>query len=258
MINGIKTPDRCILKANEKGGIELMKLKLMGLVLASSLALVGCQNTNDEQGMNDRNNRSIDQTRNVERDQNRMYDQVRNTPNDNSPLDRNNRMNEINEDQRNNNERGNNDNAGDNRYEVSQEAADRITDELSEIDRAYVLTMGKQAYVAAVLDNDQQGEVNNNRNMNRNRNNNSTNMSSQNMRNQNTDDGDLTESVKSKIADIVQSVDSDIDNVFVTTNPDFADLTNNYVNDMNNGKPIRGFFDQIGNMVQRLFPANQK
>src|SRR5699024_10450367 len=68
---------------------------------------------------------------------------------------------------------------------------------------------------------------------------------------------DLTDDVKNEITDIVKSVDNNIDNVYVSTNPDFFDLTNNYVDDMNNGKPVRGFFDQFGNMIERLFPQNK-
>src|SRR5699024_8993701 len=39
-------------------------------------------------------------------------------------------------------------------YDVQKEAADRITDEISEINHAYVLTNDRNAYVAATLDND--------------------------------------------------------------------------------------------------------
>lgn len=130
------------------------------------------------------------------------------------------------------------------RYEVAKEAADRITDEIKEIDRAYVLTTENNAYVAAQLDTD------NNNNANANNNNNGANMDA--------DNGDeLTDEVKDRIADIVKSVDDDIDNVYVSTNPDFFDLTNNYATDLNNGKPVRGLFDQMGNMIERLFPQNR-
>ncbi|HLR52391.1 MAG TPA: hypothetical protein VK072_05880 [Candidatus Avamphibacillus sp.] len=30
------------------------------------------------------------------------------------------------------------------------------------------------------------------------------------------------------------------------------------MDDMNNGKPVRGFFDQFGNMIERLFPQNKR
>src|SRR5699024_5034277 len=94
----------------------------------------------------------------------------------------------------------------------------------------------------------------NNRNNdgNRDRNNNDGGMNTQH-----TGD-DLTDEVKKEITDIVKSVDNDIDNVYVSTNPDFFELTNNYVDDMNDGEPVRGFFDQFGNMIERLFPQNKE
>lgn len=48
--------------------------------------------------------------------------------------------------------------------------------------------------------------------------------------------------------------DQDINNVYISTNPDFVDLTNNYVQDVENGQPVRGFFREFGEMVDRVFP----
>lgn len=122
-----------------------------------------------------------------------------------------------------------------NQYDISEEAAERITNEIKGIDRAYVLTTDNNAYVAATLDT--------NRDTNRGT----------------RDNGEeLTDEVKEKIGDVVKSVDRDIDNVYVSTNPDFIDLTNNYVDDVNNGEPVEGFFDQMGNMIERLFPQNRR
>jgi len=42
--------------------------------------------------------------------------------------------------------------------------------------------------------------------------------------------------------------------VYVSTNPDFFDLTNGYIDDVNRGEPVEGFFDQFSNMIERLFP----
>lgn len=197
-----------------------MKLKLLGIGIASILTLVGCQGTNDNQeGAMDRDN-NIEQTRfNDTNENNRMTDDNRMNPLKNDDRDNMNKDTDKNEE----------------RYDVSKEAADKITDKVAEIDNAYVLTTKNNAYVAAVLDND------NNKNDGK------------------QDTGkDLTDEVKKEIGDIVKSVDKDIDHVYVTTNPDFADLTNNYTNDMNNNKPIRGMFDQIGNMIERVFPQNKK
>src|SRR5699024_12005741 len=82
-----------------------------------------------------------------------------------------------------------------NRYDVSEEAAKKITDEVDEIDYAYVLTTNNNAYVAAVLDNDrdradgQNNQQDDNRDMN-----------------QRDDEGqELTDDVKDEISDIVKS-----------------------------------------------------
>src|SRR5699024_7816952 len=51
---------------------------------------------------------------------------------------------------------------------------------------------------------------------------------------------EVTDEVKNHIADIVQEEHDNIDNVYVSTSPDFVDLTNNYVEQMQNGEPIQG------------------
>lgn len=128
----------------------------------------------------------------------------------------------------------------DNRYNVSKEAADKITDQMNEIHQAYVLTTNNNAYVAVSFNHDQTKRQDNNRTTNR------------------TRDTDVTDQVKAEISDIVRSVDKDIDNVYVSTNPDFLDLTNNYIRDFNDGRPVRGMFDQLGEMIERLFPQDRR
>lgn len=64
----------------------------------------------------------------------------------------------------------------------------------------------------------------------------------------------LTEELKDQIAKVVRSVDPSVDNVYVTTTPDFIDLANRYANNLESGHPVEGFFDQIGNMIDRVFP----
>jgi YhcN/YlaJ family sporulation lipoprotein len=229
-----------------------MKLKLYSMAIVFVLLLVGCNNgqdnTNDNieptrfngDNMNNRDNR--DQGTGMRQDGTTNINN-RNVNNENDRNDQNNSQQEDN-------------------YEISEEAADRITNEIAEINDAYVLTTNNNAYVAAVLDNDDRHDNGNNNRDNIGRNNENTNNTGNNMNenvNRANDNGaELTDEVKGKITDIVQSVDNNIENVYVTTNPDFADLTNNYMNDLNNGKPVRGFFDQIGNMIERVFPQNQR
>ncbi|GAA0300388.1 YhcN/YlaJ family sporulation lipoprotein [Gracilibacillus halotolerans] len=127
----------------------------------------------------------------------------------------------------NNNQRNtgenNNQNQNENNYDVAEKAADRIKQEVSEVNNVYVLTTDNNAYVAATWDKD---------------------------------DEDLSDDTKKKITQAVKSVENDIDNVYITTNPDFFDLTDNYVNDLDE-RPVRGFFDQIGNMIERVFPNQE-
>lgn len=214
-----------------------MKYKLFSIIFATVLVLVGCKGNNTQEGTRDRTDGTIQQTR---------YD-------DN--FNRNNRMNEGIRDNRQLNDGHSNDhmtnNRNNNRYDVSKEAADRITNEINEVERAYVLTTNNNAYVAVVIDNDTNTNDNNNKRDNTRLN--------QNTGMQNNDyDDDITEDMKRRISDIVRSVDNNIDNVYVSSNPDFIDLSNNYINDLNEGRPIKGMFDQIGEMIERVFPQNRR
>ena len=220
-----------------------MKLKLYSMAIVFVMLLVGC-NTGDQNDNND----NIEPTRYNDNNNNNLNnrDQGRGmTPGGTTNIN-------------NRNDRQDN-NQNDNQYDISKEAADKITDEIDEIDYAYVLTTENNAYVAAVLDNDDRTN-NNNQTGGNDGDMNGTGTRNINNDNQlNRDEGaELTDEVKDQIAEIVQSVDNDIDNVYVTTNPDFADLTNDYMNDFNDGKPVRGFFDQIGNMIERVFPQNKR
>jgi spore cortex protein len=108
-------------------------------------------------------------------------------------------------------------------YDVAERAADKVAKDVDGVKRAYVLKTRDNAYVAAVLDD-------------------------------NRDTNNLSDKKEREITKAVKSTDQDIDNVYVSTNPDFVDLTNNYVNDVQNGNPVRGFFQEFGQMVDRIFP----
>jgi|SRR5690625_934270 len=253
--------------------MKQIKYLLFGVAIALLLITVGCQGTqNNEEGMYDRNNQNdqYENTRNNNNRYNNMTDNNRNNRynnvTDGDRTTRNNRNNTL-DNQRIENRTDRMSNRGD-RYEVAEEAADKITDDIDEINYAYVLTTQNNAYVAAVLNDDKNNDnTDNNKSVRNDRDNNpdrkkgesharDNNRNFQNISND-TDADDLTDEVKDEISDIVQSVDNNIDNVYVTTNPDFANLTNDYVNDMNDGRPVRGFFDQIGNMIERIFPQNK-
>ena len=119
---------------------------------------------------------------------------------------------------------GRNVNVTDNRT-MKMRVADRVADKLvsmREIDRANVIVTDNNAYIGARL----------------------------------TDGRNLTGNLERKISDEVKAVDRDIDNVYVSVNPDFYDRMTNYSNDIRNGKPIEGFFDEFTQTVRRVFPNN--
>jgi spore cortex protein len=106
-------------------------------------------------------------------------------------------------------------------YSISNEAADRVAD-LNEVSRAYVLTTERSAYVAAVFENGENGEV--------------------------------SKEMKDKIANQIRKVDAGIKDVYVTTNPDFVDRMRNYADKAEGGKPIEGIGEELTDALQRVFP----
>lgn len=108
----------------------------------------------------------------------------------------------------------------DNRVQIAQQAADKIV-QLPGVSTANVLVTQNNAYVAAVLQD----------------------------RN-----GQMTQDMEGQIAQQVKATDTNIQNVYVSTNPDFVQRVNSYVADVGAGRPVAGFFEQFTEMVTRLFP----
>jgi YhcN/YlaJ family sporulation lipoprotein len=107
----------------------------------------------------------------------------------------------------------------DNRVQIANQAAQKIT-EIDGVNQANVLVTRRNAYVAASLDTNQQ----------------------------------LTSDIENRISEQVRAADSNIQNVYVSTNPEFVDRVNSYVTETGQGRPVAGFFDQFNEMVQRIFP----
>lgn len=118
----------------------------------------------------------------------------------------------------------------DGNYQVADDISDRVTSEVNEVKRAYVLTMGDSAYVACQLDNANKDQRSN----------------------------DLSDKVEREVKSAVQDADSKIENVYVSSNPDFIDLTSNYMRDIDSGKPVEGFIDQFTEMIGRIFPTQNR
>ncbi|MDX8366892.1 YhcN/YlaJ family sporulation lipoprotein [Cytobacillus sp. IB215665] len=112
--------------------------------------------------------------------------------------------------------------ANETRMEVAQDAADRIT-AMKEVRRANVIVTNNNAYVAATLNNNTTGTT--------------------------------TKKLESRIADKVRAQDKNIDNVYVSTNPDFINRMTDYGNRINRGEPVEGFFTDFNETVRRVFPT---
>ncbi|BBI34999.1 YhcN/YlaJ family sporulation lipoprotein [Cohnella abietis] len=65
----------------------------------------------------------------------------------------------------------------------------------------------------------------------------------------------LTDAVKDKIADQVKALSPSVENVYVSSNPDFTGRMRGYANDVKQGHPIQGFLAEFNALVERVFPA---
>ncbi|MEH7443678.1 YhcN/YlaJ family sporulation lipoprotein [Bacillus sp. JJ1122] len=125
----------------------------------------------------------------------------------------------------NDNLNDNNDNLNDNnntQMRVHDEVKNKIED-LNEVKRAHVIITDSTAYVGVVLND--------------------------------TQTNNISKDIEDKISDVVKSTDKSIDNVYVSSNPDFVGNMRDYSNQIQNGQPIRGLYDDFKNMVQRVFPT---
>lgn len=218
-----------------------MKWKLLSVFTVLLFTLMACQGADNAADQGTNNNPNVDPTAHGNNG-NGFFNNDQDYNDQDYTLERNADRNQggINSDGRMNNNGMNNNQDGESRYEIANEAADQIAEEIDEIDNAYVLTMERNAYVAANLDVERE-----NRTENRNQN------------NPNDEEQEVSEEVEKQIGEIVRSVDEDIENVYVSTNPDFLDLVTNYADEADQGRPIGGFFDQIGTMIDRIFPDNR-
>lgn len=104
---------------------------------------------------------------------------------------------------------------------VADDAAKKVTD-LKEVDTANVIVTENNAYVAAKL--------------------------------KRSYSKGLSNQVENKISKAVKSVDPDIDNVYVSVNPDFYHRMTTYTNDLRNGRPVSGLFNEFTKTIRRVFP----
>jgi spore cortex protein len=110
------------------------------------------------------------------------------------------------------------------RMDVADEAADKVT-ELKEVEDATVIVTENNAYVAAQLEGGE-GEK-------------------------------LSKETEKKIADAVRNTDPEINDVFVSTNPDFIDRMQGYTDEIEKGNPVSGFVKEFNETIQRIFPTDR-
>lgn len=110
------------------------------------------------------------------------------------------------------------------RMAVADKAADKVVS-LREVDQANVIVTDNNAYVAAKLAN---------------------NIGTR-----------LEKNIEKKISDAVKSTDRNIDNVYVSVNPDFYTRTTSYANDIRSGHPVEGFFEEFTTLTRRIFPTQR-
>ncbi|WP_017380697.1 YhcN/YlaJ family sporulation lipoprotein [Paenisporosarcina sp. TG-14] len=103
--------------------------------------------------------------------------------------------------------------------ELADEAADKVV-ELDEVDSATVIITNNNAYVGAVLENE-------------------------------TEDMDQ---IQAKIKEQVEATNANVNNVYVSVNPDFVERMTDYGNKIDEGKPVAGLFEEFNETVQRIFP----
>ncbi len=108
-----------------------------------------------------------------------------------------------------------------NQMTVASAAANQITN-MAEVRAANVIVTNRNAYVAATLTNNATGA--------------------------------LTREIESRIANQVKMTDPTIQNVFVSTNPDFVNRMRDYSTHLQQGRPVAGIFNEFNEMVRRIFP----
>ncbi len=112
---------------------------------------------------------------------------------------------------------------GNNRFEIADKAAEKIAN-MPEVEDANVFVTDENAYVAAELKTGMKTE------------------------------GEATRDLERKISQHVKATDPDIDNVFVSTNPEFIDRAGTYADRVEQGEPIEGMFEEFNETVRRIFP----
>nr|WP_318540527.1 YhcN/YlaJ family sporulation lipoprotein [Terribacillus saccharophilus] len=196
----------------------MKKWKLISMVALVAITLTACQNDDDK----DTGMGNVEPTRYNNTDNNLVHRNSDNTM-------------DVDDRQKNGDDQQP-------RYQVADDVAKKVK-EVEGVDDAYVFTTDNNAFVAVDMKNDDDNSGNNG------------------MGNTATGDNnnnDVTDKVKKDVEKAVRSVDEDIDNVYVSADPDFLGMAKDYNNKIDEGQPVKGFFLEFGNMLNRVFPNNER
>ncbi|WP_077310389.1 YhcN/YlaJ family sporulation lipoprotein [Terribacillus halophilus] len=206
----------------------MKKWKLLSMAALAAITLTACQNDdNNESGMG----RNVEPTRFNNTDNNLVH------RNSDDTMDVDDRQKNGNDQQP--------------RYQVADDISKKVK-EVKGVDNAYVFTTDNNAFVAVDMQNNNDDNDNSG-------NNGMGNISTGDT--QNTGDNknnDVTDEMKKDVEKAVKSVDEDIDNVYVSADPDFLGMAEDYNNKIDEGQPVKGFFLEFGNMLNRVFPNNER
>lgn len=204
------------------------KMLALLVTVALVLTLSACGQMND--GVREQNNGNVD-TYNL---QGKRY----NSNNNLFGMDRTDRGVPYDNSYTGNSDR-NNGNGGqhDNRnMEVSDEVAEQIAD-MAEVQSANVLLTNRNAYIAVIMDDD------NNKGKNTNP-----------MAKGQIMGEDISPHLKMQISKKVKQLKPNVRNVYISANPDFTDRVSGYMEEIEQGRPVSGFMEEFNTMVRRLFP----
>ncbi|MEC0281106.1 YhcN/YlaJ family sporulation lipoprotein [Terribacillus saccharophilus] len=196
----------------------MKKWKLISMAALAAITLTACQNDDDK----DTGMGNVEPTRYNNTDNNLVHRNSDNTM-------------DVDDRQKNGDDQQP-------RYQVADDVAKKVK-EVEGVDDAYVFTTDNNAFVAVDMKNDDDNSGNNG------------------MGNTATGDNnnnDVTDKVKKDVEKAVRSVDEDIDNVYVSADPDFLGMAKDYNNKIDEGQPVKGFFLEFGNMLNRVFPNNER
>lgn len=221
-----------------------MRKRIMALsagVLLSTM-LVGCSDNQGDLGNKNIRSNSIryDANGNLLRDKRFANDQ----------------MNEMN---RQNGRRLNSNNVIGSHKNYRLEMSDAIAESIKKmgaVKSCYVMLTDENAYVAVSLDEEgPSGDPNmmSRSNMGR-QDENGVRMNKQ-MSGLSTGYDKLTDQIKDDIASEVRRLRPDVNQVYVSANPDFVGRMNAYMQDVKLGHPIQGFVAEFNAMAERIFPA---